>query len=144
MAAELHLKVITPDRRLVDRKVRAVSFMGIDGSYGILPNHAPLMTATMPGVVKVTNTDGSIEELLVTDGFAEMHNNVLSLVCEAGERAADIDLERARKAEERARKRLEEAKRVDINVARAELALQKALLRQSLFRKGSGTGTIHP
>ncbi len=79
MAPELHLRVVTPDRTVLDRKVRAVSFMGIDGSYGILANHAPLMTATMPGIVKVTNTDGSEEELLVTDGFAEMRNNVLSL-----------------------------------------------------------------
>ena len=144
MASELHLRVVTPDRNVLDRKVKAVSFMGIDGSYGILPNHAPLMTATMPGVVKVTNTDGSVEELLVTDGFAEMRNNVLSLVCEAGERADEIDVERARAAEERARKRIEEASTVDINLAQAEVALQKALLRQMLARRGSGTGTIHP
>ncbi len=144
MASELHLRVVTPDRNVLDRKVKAVSFMGIDGSYGILPNHAPLMTATMPGVVKVTNTDGSVEELLVTDGFAEMRDNILSLVCEAGERAADIDMERARAAEERAREQIEEAHEVDINLAQAEVALQKALLRQMLARKGSGTGTIHP
>ncbi len=144
MASELHLRVVTPDRNVLDRKVKAVSFMGIDGSYGILPNHAPLMTATMPGVVKVTNTDDSVEELLVTDGFAEMRDNILSLVCEAGERAADIDLERARAAEERAREQIEEAHEVDINLAQAEVALQKALLRQMLARKGRGTGTIHP
>ncbi len=144
MASELHLRVVTPDRNVLDRKVKAVSFMGIDGSYGILPNHAPLMTATMPGVVKVTNTDDSVEELLVTDGFAEMRDNILSLVCEAGERAADIDMERARAAEERAREQIEEAHDVDINLAQAEVALQKALLRQMLARKGRGTGTIHP
>ncbi len=144
MASELHLRVVTPDRNVLDRKVKAVSFMGIDGSYGILPNHAPLMTATMPGVVKVTNTDGSVEELLVTDGFAEMRDNILSLVCEAGERATDIDMERARAAEERAREQIEEAHEVDINLAQAEVALQKALLRQMLARKGRGTGTIHP
>ena len=144
MASELHLRVVTPDRNVLDRKVKAVSFMGIDGSYGILPNHAPLMTATMPGVVKVTNTDDSVEELLVTDGFAEMRDNILSLVCEAGERATDIDVERARAAEERAREQIEEAHDVDINLAQAEVALQKALLRQMLARKGRGTGTIHP
>jgi len=143
MESELHLRVVTPDRTVLDRKVKAVSFMGIDGSYGILPNHAPLMTATMPGVVKVTNIDGSIEELLVTDGFAEMRDNILSLVCEAGERAGDIDLERARIAEERARKRIDEASKVDINLAQVEVALQKALMRQALARRGSGTGTIH-
>lgn len=144
MASELHLRVVTPDRTVLDRKVKAVSFMGIDGSYGILPNHAALMTATMPGVVKVTNTDDSVEELLVTDGFAEIRDNVLSLVCEAGERAGEIDVERARVAEERAREQIEGASTVDINLAQAEVALQKALLRQMLARKGRGAGTSHP
>jgi F-type H+-transporting ATPase subunit epsilon len=144
MPSELHLKVVSPDRTVLDRKVRSVSFMGIDGSYGILPRHAPLMTATMPGIVKIVNTDGSTEELLVTDGFAEMRDNVLSLICEAGELAGEIDLERAREAEERARKTIAEGTTVDINLAKAEAALQRALLRQSIGRKQSGTGTIHP
>jgi len=86
------------------------------------------MTATMPGVVKVTNTDGSIEELLVTDGLAEMRNDILSVVCEDGERAGDIDMDRARAAEERPSKQIGEAATVDINLARAEVALQEPLL----------------
>ena len=144
MPSELHLKVVTPDRTVLDRKVRAVSFMGIDGSYGILPHHAALMTATMPGIVKITNTDGSTEKLLVTDGFAEMRNNVLSLICEAGELAGEINLERAREAEEGARRAIAGGVTVDINLAKVEAALQRALLRQSLGRKQSGTGSIHP
>ena len=56
----------------------------------------------------------------------------------------EIDMERARAAEERARKRIEEASTVDVNLAQAEVALQKALLRQMLAGKGSGTGTIRP
>ena len=144
MTAELQLRIVTPDRTVFDRKVRAVSFMGVDGSYGILAQHAPLMTATMPGIVKVTHTDASVEALLVTDGFAEMRHNVLSLICEAGELAGEVDLERAREAEQRARRLIEEAHTVDINLARAEAALQRALLRQLLGRRKSGSGAIHP
>jgi F-type H+-transporting ATPase subunit epsilon len=133
MASELHLRVVTPDRTVFDRKVSAVSFMSVDGSYGILPNHAPLMTATQAGIVTITHVDGSKEDMLITDGFAEMRSNVLSLICEAGERAGEIDLERAREAERRARERIEEAKGKDVvELPRAEAALRRAMLRQLL------------
>lgn len=142
MASELHLRVVTPQNTVVDRKVKAVQFMGIDGSYGILPGHAPLMTATRPGVVTVTELDGSSEEMLVTDGFAEVHHNVLSLICEAGELASEIDLERAEAAAARAREAIANRTKVDTSLPQAEAALQRALLRQMLARKRSGSGHI--
>lgn len=135
---ELHLRVVTPDRTVIDRKVKAVSFMGVDGSYGILPNHAPLITATADAsVVKVTGLDGKIEELIVSDGFVEMSANTLTLVCKAGESAHEIDLDRAKEAEARARKRIADAQAgaPEVDVLRAEAALRKALLRQSLGKR---------
>lgn len=137
MDKELHLRVVTPDRTVFDRKVRSVSFMGLDGSYGILPNHAPLLTATKPGAVTITHTDGSKEELLVTDGFAEMRNNVLSLICEAGELADEIDIERAKAAEARARQMIAEGAEVrDGSLPRAEASLRRAMLRQLVGQRG--------
>ena len=137
MDKELHVRVVTPDRTVFDRKARAVSFMGLDGSYGILPNHAPLLTATRPGIVTITHTDGSKEEMLVTDGFAEMRNNVLSLICEAGERVEEIDVERAKAAEERARQRIAEGPETpDGSLPRAEASLRRAMLRQLVGRRG--------
>jgi len=140
MAKELHLRVVTPDRVVFDRKVKAVSFMGVDGSYGILPGHAPLMTATKPGIVKITHLDGQIEELLVTEGFAEIRSNVLSIVADAGERAHEIDLDRAKAAEQRARERLASERGKS---PLTDPALQRAILRQVLItRKRVGTGDV--
>ncbi len=138
--SEFHLRVVTPDRVVFDRKVRSVVFMGIDGSYGILARHAPLMTATRPGIVKITQTDGQVEEMLVTEGFAEMRDNVLSMVTEAGERVEDIDVERARAAERNARERLAGERGKS---PLTDPALQRALLRQALFaRRRAGTGDV--
>ncbi len=100
------------------------------------------MNATKPGVVSITELDGSTEDMIVTDGFAEMRNNVLSLICEAGELAGEIDLERAAEAEARAREEIAQSSNVDINLPKAEAALQRALLRQMLGRKRSGSGHI--
>lgn len=140
MTTDFHLRVVTPDRVVFDRKVRSVVFMGVDGSYGILPRHAPLMTATRPGIVTITLTDGQVEEMLVTDGFAEMRDNVLSLITEAGERVEDIDVERAKEAEQKARERLAGERGKS---PLSDPALQRALLRQALFaRRRSGSGDI--
>ena len=140
--AHLHLRVVTPQQTIIDRKVQSVEFMGVDGSYGIKPNHAALMTATKPGIVTIHEVDGSVEEMIVTDGFAEVRRNVLSLVCEAGELAGEIDPERAAAAEAKARAEIADRTRIDVDLPRAEAALQRALLRQMLARRKGGTGHL--
>ncbi|MEM7204895.1 MAG: ATP synthase F1 subunit epsilon [Planctomycetota bacterium] len=139
--SEFHLRVITPARTVIDRKVRSVTFMGVDGSYGVLPGHAPMMTATEPGIVSVENADGTTEHLLVTDGLAEMRNNVLSLICEAGERADEIDLARAEEAELKARERIAGGVTQGVDLPRAQRSLRRAALRQ-LISKRAGTGDL--
>jgi F-type H+-transporting ATPase subunit epsilon len=143
MEHELHLRVVTPDRTIIDRKVKGVTFEGVDGGYGILPMHAPLMTAvSATGTVTVTELDGSAESMFVSDGFAQVQNNVLTLVCEAGELAIEIDLERAREQEAAARKRMEGLDRLSEEFLKAEASLRKALAREMLARKHSGTGAV--
>ncbi|MCA8954004.1 MAG: ATP synthase F1 subunit epsilon [Planctomycetes bacterium] len=144
MASDLHLRIVTPDRTIVDRKVKEVEFQGIDGGYGILPNHAPMMTAIAEaGTVKIVEADGSTKELFASDGFAQMQHNVLTLVCEAGEFATEIDLERVKAAEQKARERLAGLDRLSEEYLKAEASLRKALARELLARRGSGTGRLN-
>lgn len=141
--ADLHLRIVTPDRTIVDRKVASVSFLGVDGSYGILPNHAPLMTAiAQAGPAQITEVDGKRHEMFLSDGFAQMQNNVLTLVCEAGEFAHEIDLERVKAAEAVARQKLAGLDRLSLDFVKAEASLRKAMLREMMARRNSGTGSI--
>jgi len=143
MAADLHLRIVTPDRTIIDRKVAAVSFQGVDGGYGILPHHAPLMTAiAQTGRAEITEVDGKKLELFVSDGFAQMQHNVLTLVCEAGEFAHEIDLERVKAAEAKAREKMAGLDRLSEEFLMAEAQLRKALAREMLARRGSGTGGL--
>lgn len=143
MAAELHLRIVTPDRTIVDRKVAAVSFQGVDGKYGILPHHAPLLTAVSnAGTARITELDGKVNDLFVSDGFAQVQNNVLTLVCEAGEMASEIDMERVKAAEAKAREKLAGLDRLSADFVKAEASLRKALVREMVARKGSGTGNL--
>ena len=143
MAKEFQLRVVTPERTVVDRQVRYTHFTGLDGGYGILANHAPMMTTVAEaGTVTFENTDGTREDLFISDGFAEMQNNVLTIVCEAGEKADEIDLERAKNKEAEAREALTREKKLSAAFLKAEVALRKAQLRESLVRKRAGTGDI--
>ena len=140
MAGEFHLRLISPERTVIDRPVRAVSFMGLDGSYGILANHAPMITATPEAsVLKITQTDGKVDEIFIADGVVEMHGNELRVLCRSSERAGEIDLARAKEAEQRAREKIAEAEKSvpGVDLPRAQAALQRAMLRQLLRGRGS-------
>jgi len=135
MAHTLTLRVITPERIVLDEQVDSVRIPGVDGSIGILPRHAPMVAAVDAGVLRYRR--GAAEErLFVSDGFAEVKGDTLRVVCEAGELAAEIDEERAKAAEKRARERLAGARVVGaeaIDLLRAEAALRRALMRQHVL-----------
>lgn len=139
----LHLRVITPERVLLEEAVEKVTFHGVDGAYGILPNHAPLMTALdETGLVQITEKGGNVVELGVSGGFAEVRNHVLTLVCEVGFLADEVSAEDAKQAEQEARERLSHASRkLSAHEIKAEAHLRKALLKEMLGRRSTGTGS---
>jgi len=134
MAGTLTLRVITPDRIALDRSVASVRLPGLDGSIGVLPRHAPMIAALDTGLVRFRAVPGGPEELLfVSGGFAEVRGETLRVVSEAGEKPEEIDETRAREAEKRARERITVARASggEIDLLRAEAALQRALARLS-------------
>lgn len=141
--SELHLRIVTPDRTIIDRKVSSVSFVGTDGRYGVLPNHAPLMTGiAQSGTANITELDGKSSEMFISDGFAQVQQNVLTLVCEAGEMSNEIDIDRVKAAEARAREAMSGLDKMSTEFLKAEAALRRALARESLARRSSGSGSI--
>lgn len=134
MAGTLTLRVITPERIALDRSVASVRLPGLDGSIGVLPRHAPMIAALDAGLLRFRTTPGGPEEVLfISGGFAEVRDDTLRVVSEAGEKPEEIDEERAREAEKRARERLAVGK-VDgepLDLLRAEAALRRALKRLS-------------
>jgi F-type H+-transporting ATPase subunit epsilon len=134
MADKLELEVVTPDRLVTSETVDIVMAMGVLGEFGILPSHIPFLTPLQPGELRYRK-GGQLEYLAVTGGFAEVSNNKVTILAEAAEKARDIDIDRARRAKERAEKRLAQTKTEDIDFARAEMALKRALLRLRVSEK---------
>ena len=127
----MKLEVITPERSFYTGDVTFVELNTTEGEVGIYARHIPMTMIIAPGVLTITEEDGIKKKAALLKGFVEVTETTMSILAEVAEWPEDIDVERAKKAEERARKRLE-AKSADIDIARAELALKRALVRKGL------------
>lgn len=122
------LEIVTPEKKVFSGDVHFVVVPGQLGELGILPNHAPLMSALKIGIVRVQEDNKTIMKMAISGGFVEIRGNKVTVLADTAELAEDIDRERAEKAKERAEKRLAE-KNPDLDVLRAELALKRAINR---------------
>ena len=125
----LKLEVITPEQVALRDESTSVVVPGVDGALGIWPNHAPLLAGLKPGVVTYKTASGT-EKLVVSGGFIEISNNVISILAPAAEKSTEIDFARAEAAKKRAEERL--AKKEGIDMARAQAALARANARLSV------------
>lgn len=128
----MKLKIITQEKIVFDEDVDAIYSKGIDGEFGILKGHIPIMTALDIGVTRVMQKDST--KTFTTMGgilqFKEEECLILTTLAEPGE---EIDEARAREALEKARRKLREAdarmdaKRAEAAIARAEARLKAKL-----------------
>jgi len=127
MASQLTLSIVTPERELVRVQVDEVELPGSEGYFGVLPGHTPMLATLTVG--RLTYRSGQeTHTLVVSNGFAEVLPDTVTVLAQIAERAEDIDLPRAEAARKRAEERL--ARRdADLDYARARTALDKAALR---------------
>jgi F-type H+-transporting ATPase subunit epsilon len=89
MADKLHFNLVSPERELMSADVDMVEAPGVDGVFGVLPNHAPFMSVLAPGVVKVRN--GADEQrIFVRGGFAEVTPVGLTILAEEAIPVAEL------------------------------------------------------
>ncbi len=125
------VKIITPDRIFYQGEASMIEFNTTEGEIGVLKDHIPLTTVIAPGIVTITEAEGT-KKAAVHAGFAEILGDKVTLLAEIAEWPEEIDLERARKAEDRAKERLSR-KDANLDVTRAEIALKKSLVRQDIL-----------
>jgi F-type H+-transporting ATPase subunit epsilon len=134
MADKIRLKVVTPGRLLLDEAVDEVTAPGVKGEFGVLPNHISFLTLLEPG--EMSYKQGATKRFLaVSGGYAEVLDNVMTVLAPAAEFGVEIDVTRARAARETAERRLSETQFDDKNFAVAEQALRKSLVRLQVAGK---------
>jgi F-type H+-transporting ATPase subunit epsilon len=109
MADKLYLSLVTPVKEMVlDPEVDQVNIPGSEGDLGILADHAPLFTTMRPGRFSYQKGDEEIE-LVVSNGYAEVTDNRVTVLAESAEFLHEIDHDRAEAAHAEAEKLLETA-----------------------------------
>ncbi len=131
---KITLQIVTPERQLGDEHVDEVRVPGRDGQFGILPGHAPLLTELGTGMLSYT-IGNVVSYLAIINGYAEVLPDRVIVLAETGERAEEIDVERAEKAKRRAEEHLAK-KGSDVDWDQLTAALQRALVRLQVASKG--------
>jgi len=101
----LSLDIVTPERRVLSVSCEEVRAPGVEGGFGVRTDHEPFMTALEPGML--TYVEGGREHhYAVGGGFFQVADNRIIVLADTAESAADIDVERARRAFEESQNRL--------------------------------------
>lgn len=125
MADTLYVEIVAPDKRVFAGEAESLRAPGLEGSFQVLYNHAPMIAAVEVGPLTVSTPAGERITFATSGGFVEVLNNTVTVLAETVEPASDIDVDRARAAEERARERLQQAASAEERM-RAESDLERA------------------
>ncbi|WIV12176.1 F0F1 ATP synthase subunit epsilon [Proteiniborus sp. MB09-C3] len=120
------LEIVTPDRKFFEEEVDMVIVRGVEGDLGILRGRAPLVTPLDIGRIKIKK-DGKTRIAAIAGGYVEVTKEKTTIISDSAEWPEEIDVTRAKEAKQRAEERLK--RRDNIDVARAEIALRKAVNR---------------
>jgi F-type H+-transporting ATPase subunit epsilon len=136
MADKIRLRIVTPSRLLLDEEVDEVTAPGALGEFGVLPNHITFLSLLEPG--EMSYKQGALKHYLaVSGGYAEVFDNVMTILSPAAEFAAEIDTGRAQRAKERAEKRMAELNFEEKEFSANEIALRRARARLQVVGKGA-------
>lgn len=130
----LKLEVVTPEKTVVSSPVVMAVCPGADGEFGVLKDHISLLSALKIGALRYRTESNEEHYVFISGGFADVNNNVLTVLAESAENAKDIDAARAEAAKKRAEERLS-SNGDDVDHARAQSALSRAMVRLSLARR---------
>lgn len=127
----IQIKIITPLGLYLEGSVEAVNLRTVEGERTILSNHIPLV-AMLDTCRCSLKENGSYHDYALAGGLMQMNQNEMRILTDAIEGREEIDVERAKRAKERAERRL--AKQEEhLNQRRAEVALAKAINRIKVF-----------
>ena len=104
----LNVRVITPDKVVYDASAEELILPSSTGQLGILTDHAPLLTALDIGVMRL-KTDAGWTSIVLMEGFAEVEDNKVTILCNGAEEGSSIDLKTAQEELEKVTLLVDEA-----------------------------------
>ncbi|MBN2438398.1 MAG: F0F1 ATP synthase subunit epsilon [Deltaproteobacteria bacterium] len=134
MSDELTLEIVTPEMISFAGTVEEVTIPGTEGEFGVLKGHASLLSSVDIGELSFTR-DQKKTRYAVHTGYAEVTAAKVTVLVESAERSDMIDLERARRAKERAEGKMAKIPKEDADFEKIRLALLRAVTRLNVAGK---------
>ncbi|MEQ9103493.1 MAG: ATP synthase F1 subunit epsilon [Rhodothermales bacterium] len=136
MAGTLHVDIVSPTGSIYKGDAVSVQAPGLEGSFAVLYNHAPMVATIAVGTLTVTDAKNTRIPFATSGGFLEVSGNRVTILAETAEMASKIDVERARSAEQRAQEVLDAA------TSEEERALYAAALERARNRLRVSMGHV--
>jgi F-type H+-transporting ATPase subunit epsilon len=133
VANRIRLEIVTPERKVLSVEVDEVVAPGDAGLFGVRPGHTPLIAAMQPGELTY-QAAGRKETYAVGGGFVEVAADRVIILAESAERAEEIDLARAQKAQDESTRRLREGKEGDLEREEHAARVRRATVRITVAR----------
>ena len=127
--ATFHLQIVTPDRKVYDAQAERVIVRTVNGDVCILAHHIDYAAPLGIGEARVADEEGNVRRAACAGGMLSVANNVVRVIATTFEWEDEIDLERAKLAQEKAQQKLNELKRDDAKYTVMEAKLKRALNR---------------
>lgn len=127
---QFKLEIISPDRSFYSGAATMLEYRTTEGEVGIYAEHVPMTQIVAPGIMTITEADGEQKKAALMSGFVEILPEKITILAETVEWPEEINKKRAQEAKERAEQRIQSGDS-SIDIARAELALKRSLIRLS-------------
>jgi F-type H+-transporting ATPase subunit epsilon len=133
LADTFFLEILVPDRKFYSGDVQMLTLKACEGEIGVLPGHMPLVSTVSIGPIHIKK-DGEWQEAFLSEGFIEILPEKVVIIADSAEWPHEIDENRAKAAEERARERLQ-GKLSRMEYVRSQAALARAASRLKVSRE---------
>jgi len=134
----IRCEIVSQDRLVYEGDADIILLPGIEGEMGILPNHAPLLSALKIGILRVRNKGVELN-FTISGGVVEVQPDLVTILADAAENVMEIDVARAEAAKRRVEDMLAQGPGPDTDAyLRLEAALRRSNLRLEAVRRFRG------
>lgn len=129
MATEFALSVVAPDREVVATTTVSLIAPGVDGYFGVMAGHVPVVSALRPGILEYLDASNQRHHVYVGGGFVQVDGTSVTVLADEARYAADLDVSEAEKALEQARLELNGDDASTMTQAEALMEIERATAR---------------
>ncbi|MDD4271644.1 MAG: F0F1 ATP synthase subunit epsilon [Patescibacteria group bacterium] len=132
----IKFEIVTPERVVLKEEITQIILPTRTGEITVLPNHIPLVSSLIPGVIHVKKRNGQEDVISISGGFLEVLRDKVVILADTAERAEELDMSRAEEAHRRASELKEKARQgEEVNFAEVNAAIERELARTKAIRR---------